>query len=263
MKIKFYGYNAFIIEEDDKKLIIDPGAVFMYWFRFTTLIPKLEWKDSTHVFITHGDPDHYWHFDRVLEASGATLICNSNMRNENGLFLGPRSKGMAFDTQIDNDTVFVDPCKTVNVDDMTVTGIHTEHGPLTIRTKIFTKVADPAEDPRVGYGSVGFKIEVGGKTIVNLGDTFLMDSFKNLGDVDVLIIPVGGDTAANSMGVDDAIKAIGIIKPRVVIPCHYDLPVLFNKHYADIDTIDFHNKVEATGSKCIIMKTGDIYNYES
>ena len=38
MKIKFYGYNAFLIESGDKKIAIDPGALFFYWFRFTTLI---------------------------------------------------------------------------------------------------------------------------------------------------------------------------------------------------------------------------------
>jgi len=28
MKITFYGYNAFIIESKDKKIAIDPGALF-------------------------------------------------------------------------------------------------------------------------------------------------------------------------------------------------------------------------------------------
>jgi len=33
MKITFYGYNSFIIESGDKKIAIDPGALFFYWFR--------------------------------------------------------------------------------------------------------------------------------------------------------------------------------------------------------------------------------------
>ena len=40
MKIKFYSYNAFVIESGDKKIPIDPGALFFYFFRLTTLIPK-------------------------------------------------------------------------------------------------------------------------------------------------------------------------------------------------------------------------------
>ena len=74
MKITFYGYNTFMIETQDKKIAIDPGALFFYWFRFTTLIPKSEWSGITHLFITHGDPDHYWHADRVAKASNAAVI---------------------------------------------------------------------------------------------------------------------------------------------------------------------------------------------
>ena len=71
MKIKHYLYNSFIAEWDDKKIAIDPGALFFYYFRLTTLIPKSEWQNISHIFVTHGDPDHYWHTDRVLKASGA------------------------------------------------------------------------------------------------------------------------------------------------------------------------------------------------
>ncbi len=40
MKITYYQYNAFIIEWDEKKLVIDPGALFAYWFSFAPLIPN-------------------------------------------------------------------------------------------------------------------------------------------------------------------------------------------------------------------------------
>ena len=53
MKIQFYEYNAFLIESADKLLAIDSGALFFYWFRFTTLFSKPKWQDITHIFITH------------------------------------------------------------------------------------------------------------------------------------------------------------------------------------------------------------------
>ena len=74
MKITYYQYNAFLIEEGNKKIAIDPGSLFAYYFKFTTLIPKEEWKGVTHIFVTHGDPDHYWHVDRVAKESGAKII---------------------------------------------------------------------------------------------------------------------------------------------------------------------------------------------
>ena len=120
MKITHYLYNAFIIEWDNKKIAIDPGAFFAYWFSFASLIPKEEWEDVTHIFVTHGDPDHYWHVDRVAKKSGAPIIFNKNMIQEKGgktLMLGPRSKGMAFDTPVSNyHTLSVD--ETIEVDGM-------------------------------------------------------------------------------------------------------------------------------------------------
>ena len=55
MKITFYGYNSFIVSTDKHKIAIDPGALFLYWFRLTTLIPKSEWKGITHIVVTHGE----------------------------------------------------------------------------------------------------------------------------------------------------------------------------------------------------------------
>ena len=68
VRIRFYGYNTFLMEAGGKKIAIDPGATFFPWFRFRTLIPKSEWADLSHAFVTHGDPDHYWHMDRIAEA---------------------------------------------------------------------------------------------------------------------------------------------------------------------------------------------------
>ena len=53
--------NALLIEAGNRKVAIDPGRLFRYYFTLTNLIPKSEWEDITHIFITHGDPDHYWH----------------------------------------------------------------------------------------------------------------------------------------------------------------------------------------------------------
>ena len=105
MRITHYLYNAFIIESGSRKIAIDPGALFFYFFRFTTLIPESEWKGITHIFVTHGDPDHYWHIDRVARASNAPVICNKTMLkmvNGKELMLGPRDKGLAFTMPVEN-----------------------------------------------------------------------------------------------------------------------------------------------------------------
>ena len=202
MKITFYGYNAFIIELKDKKIAIDPGALFFYWFRFSTVIPKPEWKSITHIFITHGDPDHYWHADRVAEASNANVICNKTMLKEvqgKPLMLGPRDKGLAFTTPFKNlHTLSVD--ETIQLDGMSITGIKTTHGELIVKIGPFSKTIKPGPEERVGWGAIGFDIKLDGKRIVNLGDTLLHEKeWRSISEPDVLMIPIGGRVVNNTM----------------------------------------------------------------
>lgn len=260
MKITFYGYNTFIIESGKKKIAIDPGALFFYWFRFTSLIPQSEWKSITHIFITHGDPDHYWHADRVAEASCAPVICNKTMVQEvNGeaLMLGPRDKGLAFTTAFKNlHTLSVD--ETIEIDGMTITGIKTTHGELVLKLGPFSKVVKPGPEERIGWGAIGFDIKLGDKRIVNLGDTLLHESeWKNINAPDVLMIPIGGKLAHNTMDEAEALQAIKIMKPKLVIPCHYNCPAFFTKSYYPINEVSFKNQVEKLGIQCAILHIND------
>lgn len=263
MKIKFYGYNAFLIKSGNKKIAIDPGALFFYWFRFTTLIPKPEWNNITHILITHGDPDHYWHADRVAKSSHAPVICNKTMvRNVNGkaLMLGPRDKGLAFTTAFNNlHTLSVDEC--IEINGMSITGIKTTHGELVIKLGPFSKTVKPGPKERIGWGAIGFDIELDGKRVVNLGDTLLhKKEWQTIIEPDVLMIPIGGKAVHNTMNVEEAIQAVKNMRPKLVIPCHYNCPAFFTKTYNPADVDLFKREVEKTGAKCIILHPGDSIN---
>ena len=260
MKIQFYGYNAFLIESSDKLLAIDPGGLFFYWFRFTTLFPKSKWQDITHIFITHGDPDHYWHADRVAKASSAPVIFNKTMLREvNGkiLALGPRAKGVAFTTEFKKiHPLSID--ETIEIDGVTVTGVKATHGELVLTVGPFTTIVKTGPDERIGWGSMGFDINVNGKRILNLGDTLLHEQeWENFIEPDVLMIPIGGKIARNTMDEEEAIQAVKAINPKLVIPCHYNCPGLFSKILNPADEEKFKKGVEALGVQCSIMNAGD------
>jgi L-ascorbate metabolism protein UlaG (beta-lactamase superfamily) len=260
MKIKFYGYNAFLIESGNKRIAIDPGSLFFYFFRFTTLIPKSEWSSITHIFVTHGDPDHYWHADRVAEVSHAPVICNKTMvRNIDGqpLMLGPRDKGLAFTTPMKIlHTISVD--ETIQLDGMSITGIKTTHGPLTFRFGPFSKTLQPGSKERIGWGSIGFEIKINGKTIVNLGDTLLHEKeWQSIKNPDVLMIPIGGKAVGNTMDEEEAVEAVRIMHPKLVIPCHYNCPAFFSQKYNPADNMMFKKEVEKLGFECVIMNADD------
>ncbi len=260
MQITHYLYNSFIIKSGNKKLAIDPGAMFLYFFRLTTLVPKTEWKDISHIFVTHGDIDHYWHADRVAQASGALVICNETMvRTSQGkkLLLGPRNKGVAFTTPIKNlHTIAVD--ETIHLDGMSITGIRATHGPLTLKLGPFSKTLEPGPEERIGWGAIGFNIQLDGRTIVNLGDTLLHKrEWSSMEKPDVLMLPIGGKTVQNTMDEEQALQAVDIIKPKLVIPCHYNCPALFSSKFNPADAKMFKKQVEKMGIRCRILDQGD------
>lgn len=57
MKITFYGFNAFLIDSSNTRIAIDPGALFFYRFRFSSLTPNYEWPSISRIVITHGDAE--------------------------------------------------------------------------------------------------------------------------------------------------------------------------------------------------------------
>ncbi len=259
MKITHYLYNSFLIETGNKKIAIDPGGLMFYYFRFTSLIPKTEWQDITHILVTHGDPDHFWHADRMLEASGAPIICNKSMFREvdgQQRMLGPRSKGLAFTTKVEN-SHRIKVGETIELDNMSVTGLMATHGPLSLNLGPFTKMIRPGPEERIGWGALGFKIELEGKTLVNLGDTLLhLDEWKSLDQPDVLMIPIGGKKIPNTMNEEEALEVVKMTKPKLVIPCHYNCPALFSQSYNPADDIWFKTEVEKLGSRCVLLKKG-------
>jgi len=260
MKITHYLYNTFLIEAEGKKIAIDPGGLFLYYFRLTTLIPKTEWHDITHIFITHGDPDHYWHADRVAEASGAAVVCNRSMlwhADGKDLMLGPRSKGVVFNTPMNN-LHPIDVDETITLDGMSITGTKSTHGSLIIKLGPISKKMIPGPDERIGWGSMGFNFTLENKRLVNLGDTLLHTTeWESIVAPDVLMIPIGGKEAHNTMDENEALEAVRTMQPRTVIPCHYNCPGLFSKSYNSADDQFFKTEVEKMGLNCVILGSED------
>jgi L-ascorbate metabolism protein UlaG (beta-lactamase superfamily) len=59
------------------------------------------------------------------------------------------------------------------------------------------------------------------------------------------------------MDEEEALQAVKIIKPKLVIPCHYNCPAFLSKNYNPADDKMFKEEVEKMGIECNIMKYGD------
>ncbi len=102
-------------------------------------------------------------------------------------------------------------------------------------------------------------VVVGGKdaTIYHAGDTGLFKEMELIGELyspDIALLPIGGHY---TMGIKEAVKAVQMIKPKIVIPMHYNtFPVI------KADPSKFKELVEAiTASKVVILKPGETFTY--
>lgn len=75
------------------------------------------------------------------------------------------------------------------------------------------KVFHPKEDQNIGF-IINFKQG----RVYHPGDTDVIPEMKNLGDIDIVFLPVSGTYV---MTPEEAAQAVEIIRPKVVIPFHY------------------------------------------
>lgn len=66
--------------------------------------------------------------------------------------------------------------------------------------------------------SVRYLLPRRGKTIYHGGDTDLIPEMKELGEVDIAFLPVGGTF---TMDIQEAVEAASTIEPRIVVPMHF------------------------------------------
>ncbi len=71
------------------------------------------------------------------------------------------------------------------------------------------------------------------------------------------MIPIGGRIAKNTMNEDEALEAIRLMSPKLVIPCHYNGAFFWKGNANPADDGYFKNQVENMGIECRIMSYGD------
>lgn len=296
MNIKFYGYNTFRLEGSEHKIAIDPGISFYIPDLGKAIIPQADRQGFTHLFITHGDPDHAADAARLAKETGARIV------GGRGLLEGMKE----LDKEIQEHNLQYTEMKAgevSHIEGVKVEGLAAKHGPLPLTVipgllKINAKVVDADEggfrfylgpiklfstkkkmkvrstgstsllfgllryeidNINFGSGSIGYKMEFDGKTIVNTGDTWLMDSWQEM-NPDVLMIPIGGAKVNNTMDEKEALEAVRIMKPKLVIPCHYNTSSLFSRNANPADDQWFRNEVLKMGIDCKLMSIGEEFS---
>ena len=59
------------------------------------------------------------------------------------------------------------------------------------------------------------------------------------------------------MDVSDALEAVKLISPKIVIPCHYNVPLFWKRKFGVADDDQFKREAEKLGVKCCILGYGE------
>ncbi len=102
---------------------------------------------------------------------------------------------------------------------------------------------------------MSFHFSKDGESLFFAGNTALMDSFSEIKS-DVALLPIGG---SSTMDVIDAVRATKTMKPKYVIPMHYNS---FESIIADPN--EFKSRIEKSVLKTIpvILKPGQMFKTE-
>jgi L-ascorbate metabolism protein UlaG (beta-lactamase superfamily) len=222
--IRFLGHACFELTDGETRVLIDP---------FLTGNPRAAADPSelepTHIFLTHGHPDHYGDIVDIAKRTGAPVVTIAEIAGE----LSGAGVENVSDPNLGG---------TVEFDDVWVRLVPAWHTSTT-----------PNGTASVPAGMV---IGLGGKIVYHLGDTALFSDLRLVGErnpVDVALMCVGGHY---TMDRHDAVKAAELVGAGTVIPCHYDtFPPI------ETDAEAFKADVESqTSSKVAILAPGETFS---
>ncbi len=197
-RLTFLGHAAFHLEGRGLDALIDP---FLTGNDMTHYSPG-DFPDVNYIFVTHGHGDHLGDTPEIAKKTGATVVATVEMCSELA-----KAEVKSHPLQIGG--AFTFPFGRVKMTPAWHgSGIQHEKGML--------------------YGGVagGFLIGVDGHKIYHAGDTGLTVEMGLLADdgVDVALLPIGGNY---TMDIDDAVRAVRMVKPRIAVPMHFDtFPVI-------------------------------------
>jgi L-ascorbate metabolism protein UlaG (beta-lactamase superfamily) len=221
--IRYLGHACFELTDGDTRVLMDP---------FLTGNPKAAADpaelDPTHIFLTHGHPDHYGDIVDIAKRTGAQVVTIAEIAGE----LGEQGVENLSDPNLGG---------TVEFDGVWVRLVPAWHTSTT-----------PNGTASVPAGMV---VGLGGKVVYHLGDTALFSDLRLPGErdkLDVALMCIGGHY---TMDRQDAVIAAELVGASTVIPCHYDTfpPV-------ETDAQAFKADVEArTSSKVEVLAPGETF----
>jgi len=225
-KFTWYGHATLGLETDGHKLLIDP-----FFTDNPSATITADETDASFILVSHGHGDHVGDTIPIAKRTGATVISNFEIASW-------------FSTQgVEN----VHPQHLGG-------GFHHPFGYLKLTLALH---GSALPDGSYGGNPAGFLLTTNdGKKIYMAQDTGLFGDMQLIGDegIDLAILPIGDNF---TMGPADALKAVKFLRPKVVIPIHYNTWDLIAQN-----PVSWADEVqEETQAKVVILAAGESFDF--
>ena len=192
LKLTFHGHACFSLEADGRHLVIDP---FLTGNPAADVqVARLPKVDA--VLLSHGHGDHLGDAIPIAKRDGATIVATAELAR----FCGQRG---------------------ATVHAMHIGGAHQfPFGRVKLVPAFHGGGVEGDATGQFTTNPCGVVVTLGGKSVYHCGDTGLTLEMQLLqGRADVMLVPIGDNY---TMGIEDAVRAVELVKPATVIPMHYN-----------------------------------------
>ncbi len=227
VELTWYGHATWMISTDEHKVLLDP------FFDDSPTAPiKAAEVEADFILVSHGHFDHIADVANIAKRTGAPVYAIYEIAN-----------WFSANHGIENAT------------GMNIGGaIELPFGKLKMVPAVHSSGL-----PDGSYGGVaaGFLMKIGEKKLYFACDTALFSDMQLIGAVglDVAVLPIGD---LFTMGPDDSVTAIDLLKPKTVLPSHYNTwpPI-------EQDASSWAKLVKSrTKASPIVLNPGDSYTVE-
>jgi len=225
VKATFHGHACFVLEGDGKRVIIDP---FLTGNPAAVIAPdKLPHLDA--ILLSHGHGDHLGDAVALSRQHKAAVVATYELAQ----FCADRG---------------------ATSHAMHIGGAHAfSFGTVKLVPAFLGGRVDGDETGKYTTNPAGIVVTIGGKTVYHTGDTGLTLEMQLLAGpprVDLMLVPIGDNY---TMGVADAARAVEFVKPKSVIPMHYNTWDIIKA-----DPAEFRRLVGTT-SAVTVLKPGESF----